>query len=415
MTHAASVPLGLLMLTAAASAALLPYSANVKAACIACAALGVLGGCLQAIALDNLGPTTGGQVLLSVGAALQGPSFSVALSLRHAVTADATATQATNGLGIVVCGGLIAVVVGPEISKETHRTANHPRFFASFFLLAALHGALLLTLLASDVRQPKFQEPARLIVSLRKNGGRLSGIAEAASEADSEVDADADAMAEVSLSDAATPISSAVPPPPPTPSIEVDEQFVALALLQSLSYAPMVMLMCAAPLAMRQSYDTTTTAIQIHMVAMFLPAAVAPRVIEGIGAQRAAVAGFVAEFCACVWFVSGGRTLLTFYGALVVLGVGWTLAFIASTALMTQFTSRRARAVAEGGLLTAIGVLSLIAAVVEHELGWGWLAALALALIGLGLMLACAQLCAAQDRRQGPADSDGIALVSPGA
>ena len=107
----------------------------------------------------------------------------------------------------------------------------------------------------------------------------------------------------------------------------------------AVSYAVMVLVMVAAPIAMVYVCGHTTEAaafaIQWHIVAMFAPSFVTGTVISKIGANLTAAIGLLLIIAAAAVNLNG-ITVLHFSIALVLLGVGWNFGFIASTAMLSS-------------------------------------------------------------------------------
>jgi MFS family permease len=103
------------------------------------------------------------------------------------------------------------------------------------------------------------------------------------------------------------------------------------------SYASMNLMMTAAPVAMVACNHSVTDAalgLQWHVMAMYAPSFVTGSLIARFGIGRVIAAGLVltAAAGAVGW---AGTSLAHFWTALVLLGVGWNLAFVGATALVT--------------------------------------------------------------------------------
>jgi MFS family permease len=136
-----------------------------------------------------------------------------------------------------------------------------------------------------------------------------------------------------------------------------------------------VFVMTATPLAMagcHHGFDRTAGVIQWHVVAMFAPSFVTGRVVARAGAPRVVLAGLV--LCAAAAAVNASDTSLWhFQIGLVLLGLGWNLAFIGvTTTLASAAPEDRATVQGLNDLLvfSAVAIASLLAGVVEHAAGW---------------------------------------------
>jgi len=103
-------------------------------------------------------------------------------------------------------------------------------------------------------------------------------------------------------------------------------------------YMMMNMVMTSAPLAMiacDHSVTDATLGMQWHILAMFAPSFFTGHLIARFGVERVTGAGLA------LLIVSGlvamaGITLWHFWGALVLLGLGWNLGFIGATSMVTR-------------------------------------------------------------------------------
>jgi MFS family permease len=104
------------------------------------------------------------------------------------------------------------------------------------------------------------------------------------------------------------------------------------------SYALMNLMMTSTPLAMVGCGYTTGTAADVvsaHVIAMFAPSFVTGHLIARFGTMRIVGTGLFLLALAGVVALTGIE-LYQFFGALVLLGIGWNFGFIGATALLTQ-------------------------------------------------------------------------------
>ena len=104
------------------------------------------------------------------------------------------------------------------------------------------------------------------------------------------------------------------------------------------SYTMMNLVMTAAPLAMvgcGHSVTDATLGIQWHVLGMFAPSFLTGALIVRFGVERITFIGLaLIGVCAAVGI--SGITVAHFWTALVLLGVGWNLAFIGATTMVTK-------------------------------------------------------------------------------
>ena len=114
---------------------------------------------------------------------------------------------------------------------------------------------------------------------------------------------------------------------------------VAVAILCAMvSYALMNLVMTSTPLAVVGCGFTTGNAsdvVSAHVLAMFAPSFFTGHLIARFGAQRIVWAGLVILAAAGVVALSGVE-LTNFFGALVLLGIGWNFGFIGATTMLSR-------------------------------------------------------------------------------
>jgi MFS family permease len=115
-------------------------------------------------------------------------------------------------------------------------------------------------------------------------------------------------------------------------------RFIVAVVCGMASYAMMNMIMTSAPLAMvgcGHSVTDATLGIQWHVLAMYAPSFVTGSLISRFGVER--ITGIGLGLIALTAVVGlAGITVAHFWSALVLLGVGWNLAFIGATTMVTQ-------------------------------------------------------------------------------
>ncbi len=341
---AATLPVSLYQLGLALStlpAAWLMHRIGRRGAYVLGALMGVLSGLVAA-----LGISRSDFVLFCLGTSLAGFYGACVQSYRFAAT-DAVAEPSRHASVIsrVMIGGLVAAVIGPQVVIWTRDSLPATPFAGSFYSQALL--ALLALPLLLALRLPP--APARA----QGAGARL--------------------LSEI----ARTP------------------QFIVAALAGVVSYGLMAFLMTAAPMAMvgcGHSVGEAALGIQWHVLAMFAPSFFTGRLIARFGKRAITALGLVL-IAASGALALTGLALTQFWGALVLLGVGWNFGFIGATALLTECyrPSERAKVQALNDFLVfgTVALASFGSGQLLHTAGWGGinvgmlpLVALVLALLG---------------------------------
>jgi MFS family permease len=126
--------------------------------------------------------------------------------------------------------------------------------------------------------------------------------------------------------------------------------FVVAVTGSALGYGVMNLLMTATPLAMGlcgHPYSSAATVIQWHVIGMFAPSFVTGSLIRRYGVLRIMSAGVVLESL-CVAIALSGALVLNFWWALVLLGIGWNFLYVGGTTLLTECYRPSEKAKAQG-------------------------------------------------------------------
>ena len=115
-------------------------------------------------------------------------------------------------------------------------------------------------------------------------------------------------------------------------------RFIVAVACGVASYAMMNMIMTSAPLAMvgcGHSVTDATLGIQWHVLAMYAPSFVTGSLIARFGVERITGIGLALVGLTGVVGIAG-ITVAHFWTGLILLGLGWNLAFIGATTMVTQ-------------------------------------------------------------------------------
>ncbi len=143
------------------------------------------------------------------------------------------------------------------------------------------------------------------------------------------------------------------------------------------TYALMIFVMVAAPLAMVSMYDhqvqSATTAIQWHIIAMFAPSFATGFIINRIGAQATVGLGMIFIILSAA-IALAGTSQYHFYAGLIFLGLGWNFGFIGATTLLStayeESEAARAQALNEQLVFGAMAIASIGSGAVLQLIGW---------------------------------------------
>jgi MFS family permease len=146
------------------------------------------------------------------------------------------------------------------------------------------------------------------------------------------------AMAILSGVDAPKPAPSDLHGGRPLAQIVRQPRFIAAAICGIVAYPMMNLVMTSAPLAMKLcglSVSDSNFGIQWHIVAMYGPSFFTGTLITRFGAPIVVAIGLSLEAVAATIGLSG-TTAMHFWATLIVLGVGWNFGFVGASALVLE-------------------------------------------------------------------------------
>ena len=162
------------------------------------------------------------------------------------------------------------------------------------------------------------------------------------------------------------------------PLIDIVRQpaFLVAVLSATVGYGVMNLLMTAPPLAMKaclHPFSDTAFVIQWHVIAMFAPSFVTGALIARFGVRTIMFAGVLLSL-ACVAIALAGVDVMHFWVALMLVGVGWNFMYIGGTTLLTESHTPAEKAKAQGANDMAIFITMAIS---SASSGWlfsarGW-------------------------------------------
>lgn len=227
--------------------------------------------------------------LLCLASLLIGANGAFMQQYRFAAAESAGHRSASRAVSVVLLGGVFAGFFGPRIATLAKDWLPWGEFTGSFFALALIYaGAAVLLLFLKNVlpQEEVVQGPERSIKEI-----------------------------------ASQPV------------------FMAALLSGAVAYGSMSFIMTATPLHLHHnqhfSLAETSWIIQSHIMAMYLPSLFTGFLMEKLGILRVMLLG-IFSMTACVVLAIMGYDLAHYWGALVLLGVGWNFLFVGATVLLTR-------------------------------------------------------------------------------
>jgi MFS family permease len=244
---------------------------------------------------------------------------------RFAAAELAAPAARERAVSLVMAGGLIGAVLGPNLAARTRDLTSVP-FAGAYVALAVV--ALLAMVLMAFLR---FPPPA--------------------------------------------PRNTAAPGRP-LAQIMRQPTFVVAAACGALGFGVMNLLMAATPIAMQQCglpFSDAALVLEWHVIGMFAPGFFTGHLIKRFGPLPIMGVG-VALNLACILIALSGVQLHQFLGALFLLGVGWNFLFTGSTTLSLSTYRPEERDKAQGALnffvMATLALSSLASGVLVTTQGW---------------------------------------------
>jgi len=163
--------------------------------------------------------------------------------------------------------------------------------------------------------------------------------------------------------------------------------FIVACLGAVTSYAVMNLSMGATPLAMQMCglpYPSAALVIEGHIIGMFAPALFAGWLVQRFGVLQIMMLG-VLTYSGCIAAALSGQTVLNFWLAGTLLGVGWCFLYVGGTTLLTEAYRPEEKAKTQGindmSVFVVMGSTSALSGAILYRLGWNALNLFALPLL----------------------------------
>lgn len=260
---------------------------------------------------------------------------------RFAAADVATEALRSQAISFVIAGGILAALVAPELATWTKDWL--PASFAGGLVTIALLQLLSLLLLSRinlpTISQQKQQQTGRGLVAIAQQ-----------------------------------PV------------------FVVAVLGSMIGYGVMALLMTATPLAMvavHHPFKTAASVIQWHVLGMFVPSLFTGYLIARFGVLTIILTGIFLNGL-CIAINLAGTNVYHFFGALLLLGIGWNFMFIGSTTLLTEaytpLERSKTQATHDFLMFSFVAFTTFLSGRLLNDWGWSVVNYTGLALIGFVLI-----------------------------
>ena len=287
--------------------------------------LGALLGCAAGL-VGMYAILVGSFALLCVGAVLFGIFSCHVQYYRFAAADTASEKFKSQAISLVLAGGVLAAILGPELAKWSRDLLAPVLFAGAYLCIAGLAVVSLLILQFIDIPKPE--------IGASGDSGRPIGV------------------------------------------IMRQPAFIVAVLCAMVSYGSMNLVMTTTPLAMVASehpFNSAAMVIQWHIVGMYAPSFFTGHLIRRFGVVPILSLGAIL-ILGCIAINLSGVSVFHFWSGLVLLGLGWNFMFVGGTSLLTETyrTEERAKvqAVNEFMIFATVSCTALLSGALFNFLGW---------------------------------------------
>lgn len=272
----------------------------------------------------GLGVLKGSFLLYCLGALPTGIGFGIGQHYRFAAAEVAGLQARSRAIALVMAGGVVSAILGPELVKHTKELVSPVLFLGTYMAMSLL--PIIGTVLLAVSKMPPAPAPNASPTPLRVLMARPA--------------------------------------------------FVVAAIAGLVGYGAMNLIMAATPLQMMlcgYGVNDSTDVIRAHAIAMFAPGFVTGRLIQRYGPHPViCVGGVLTIFCATMSL--SGSAYMTFVVALMLLGLGWNFMFVGATALLATAHDGRERVRAQAAndfiVFGTVAITSFSSGVLHGSAGW---------------------------------------------
>lgn len=285
-------------------------------------------------------------IALLVGCFLIGTSSAFIAQLRFAALESLdNKDQAPKALSTLMVGGLFSAMIGPEVAVFGKDLISAPSGFAgSFFILCACYIiaiTIISTLNPMEVKEIEQSDDTRPLLQIAKS-----------------------------------PV------------------FIIAICSGTIAYSVMSYLMTASPLSMHSDHDyamdTIKWVVQSHVLAMYVPSLFSAYLVKWLGIRKLMLVG-TGMYVAVVIISLVGGSVMHYWWAMVLLGIGWNFLFLSGTLLLPESYKPSERfkvqAVNDFSIFGIQALASLSAGMILFSRGWSNLVLMTVPVIIVMLMV----------------------------
>ncbi|MBL6679685.1 MAG: MFS transporter [Alphaproteobacteria bacterium] len=244
---------------------------------------------------------------------------------RYAAADNVSYNLKSKAISLVLAGGVIAAIVGPEISKYSFDFFPNYIYLASYLFAAVIQILNFIILVFIKIEKPKLnQNPVR-----------------------------------------------------PLSSILFQKKLIIAILAAAIGYSLMSFIMTATPLQIvnvcKLGDEASASVIQWHVIAMFTPSFFTGYIIMKLGSRKVMMIG-VLMYIVSISFAIIGQTFQHFWMSLFLCGLGWNFLYVGGSDVIAKSALPEERAKVQGVtdfiIFSFVAIGSFLAGVLHTKIGW---------------------------------------------
>ena len=263
--------------------------------------------------------------LFILGSILLGFSQANQQFYRYAAADNVSNNQKSKAISLVLAGGIIAAVVGPEVSRYSFDLLPDYIYLATYLLAALIQILNFIILIFIKIKKPEVR-----VQKLR-----------------------------------------------PLSNILMQQTLIIAILAAAVGYSLMSFIMTATPLQIvnicKLGNSASSTVIQWHIIAMFAPSFFTGSIISRFGNRKVMLAGIIL-YAFSVFFGILGETVQNFWIALFLCGLGWNFLYVGGSDIIAKSALPEERAKVQGVtdfiIFVFVAMGSFLAGYLHSNLGW---------------------------------------------
>ena len=263
--------------------------------------------------------------LFILGSVLLGFSQANQQFYRYAAADNVSNNLKSKAISLVLAGGVIAAVVGPEVSRYSFDFFPDYIYLATYLLAASIQIINFTILIFIKIKKPE--------VTAKKIR--------------------------------------------PLKDILMQKTLIIAILAAAVGYSLMSFIMTATPLQIvnicKLGNSASSTVIQWHIIAMFAPSFFTGSIISRFGNRKVMLVGIIL-YAFSVFFGILGDTVLNFWIALFLCGLGWNFLYVGGSDIIAKSALPEERAKVQGVtdfiIFVFVAMGSFLAGYLHSNLGW---------------------------------------------